>query len=596
MDLRELLKDAAWSVEGSPELPQRARRRYVRARVRRVANGAIAVVAGVAVIAGVATIAPIGDDGGDVSEGQVVHIDKLQDAYFVDTVNAYAVERGADPSVAASSDGGVSWRTVGRIDTDVEAPLGREVVFLDNDHGLVWGGGALHTTADGGATWSDTDGEFLTVGPSRADASVWALTGCTPDESNCRPKVEQSTDDGVSWRPTSSPVLGTTEHQLLGISSNVAYVLDPGSGDGGANLWRTDDSGATWTPRKSPCINSVMGRTAAPRTGMLWMLCAEPPGADAQIAVAWRSFDDGQSWAPADGSGTNLAPHQAKIADFKAMSEQIAVIALDDGAIYSTVDGGTSWHHRFDLPEGSHPVLGVRAGKRVWAMTTADSPVHGLWMSADSVTWARVDENETVEPTIVGRLPPGSTAISFRDAMNGWLQSSDGFWYTVDRGSTWQQMTMSPAQPEPPIDPDAFAETLPCADGDRAAISAADLNTLWLVCSHDEPTGIVAHVWRSVDAGDTWTVAENQGNTLPDLVSDIAAFSPVTAYVTVPGEGVYATFDGGTTWSRRVEGTVVAIESIPLVRTWVLVLGEDGRQTLTESRDGLTWRAVAKTP
>ena len=41
-DVRELLKDAAWSVDGSPELPQRARRRYVRARIRRATNGAVA--------------------------------------------------------------------------------------------------------------------------------------------------------------------------------------------------------------------------------------------------------------------------------------------------------------------------------------------------------------------------------------------------------------------------------------------------------------------------------------------------------------------------------------------------------------------------
>jgi photosystem II stability/assembly factor-like uncharacterized protein len=323
---------------------------------------------------------------------QPIGIERLDDAYFIDNSDAFAVGRGTNPDIAASDNGGVTWRTIGNIETEVEAPAGRELVFINNDNGLVWGAGSLYRTADAGKTWNHVDGTFLTIGASRLDDSAWALTGCTPGRA-CAPSIARSTDLGVSWRETSrAPTLGNGDHQLIGISHNVAYILDGGI-NGSTSLWRTDDAGKTWAARPTPCAGSEMGRMSGPIAGLLWMVCPDAPAAVDQPTVVFRSVDGGATWLPADGQGENLAPHDAVVADFKAMSDQIAVLALDGGPIYATVDGGATWHHASDLPAGSHPLLGVRAGRRVWAMTTPDSPQQGLWMSVDGLTWTRVDRH-----------------------------------------------------------------------------------------------------------------------------------------------------------------------------------------------------------
>jgi photosystem II stability/assembly factor-like uncharacterized protein len=392
MDVRELLRDAADAVEVPADLAERAEYTY-RRRVRLQRAAAVAVAFSLLALVGVAvglardhtsTIAVGGPDA-----GPPVAVQRLGDAYYLDASQALAVTSDDDAVIAVTHDGGATWNRVGSLGAVAPAREGREIVFFDSEDGFVRTAGVLHVTHDAGRTWRVIDGEFLSIAPARVDDSMWALTGCRPgEEASCVPTVAVSNDRGATWHAIpDQPTLRPGPHQLVAISADAAYLADIATANG--SLWRSEDGGRSWSSSPLPCQSGTR-RVAGPTRGVLWALCVHVPSASRDGALAYRSFDNARSWTRADGTGDARVPRASPVGDFKALSDQRAVLTVA-GSVYATENGGVTWDRVLTLPGGSAGVLGVRSGLKVWLLTTPDSRERGLWTSGDGSEWDRID-------------------------------------------------------------------------------------------------------------------------------------------------------------------------------------------------------------
>ncbi|HEY7946294.1 MAG TPA: hypothetical protein VID75_01390 [Acidimicrobiales bacterium] len=373
---------------------------------------------------------------GPVAIGTAVPLANLADVVFISDSRGFGLAlHGEDTVLAATADGGKSWRVV---DDEPPAALPAQLEFADADHGYLWGGapsaqGAvpLWITSDGGRSW-----ERAPVGPVVSDVSaigsdVWAVVGtCALNSSSvaaaCPATVEVSLDGGVTWRttPVAPPVseepglsVADQDLELARITPRRAYVLSfaPSPTAGSASLGRlgyTADGGQTWISRPDPCPTyfDFGQEIAASGTNDLWMVCGSQPSTGSQAKALFRSSDGGQHWtltaaanAPVLSGDVSLAatgglPTDGYVSPLSLGHENLAVLTPQDAwlfpdrsGVFQTSDGGRTW-----------------------------SPVSGL---------ARA-----------GLVGGGTGNVVFVDADHGWVcEVGAGLWRTTD-GTHWQHL------------------------------------------------------------------------------------------------------------------------------------------------------------
>jgi hypothetical protein len=167
----------------------------------------------------------------------------------------------------------------------------------------------------------------------------------------------ESSDAGRSWAPVS--LLGEADFHVLRVSGSRVVGYDASAG----RLMVSEDRGREWTTLRTPgeladlaldpddptriVATGEMGVTATTDEGATWarlpadaVLLAWPVadalyglGADGEVAV---SRDRGDSWARAGDLGGEPAA-------VTATGRDTLVVALHDGRIVSSDDGGASW-------------------------------------------------------------------------------------------------------------------------------------------------------------------------------------------------------------------------------------------------------------
>jgi len=370
---------------------------------------------------------------GPVATGTPVPLANLADVVFVSDSRGFGLAfHGEDTVLAATDDGGDSWRVV---DDAPPAALPAQLDFADADHGYLWGGlpsaqGAvpLWSTSDGGHTWVKAP-----VGPVVSDVSaigsdVWAVVGTCPINSSsvaaaCAVTVEVSLDDGATWQatPAAPPVseepglsVADQDLELARITSHRAYVLSfaPSRTAGGASLGQlgyTADGGQTWVTRPDPCPTyfDVGQEIAASGTNDLWMVCGSEPSTGSQAKGLFRSSDGGQHWAltaaanvPALSGKVSLAaagglPPDGYVSPLSLGHENLAVLTPQDAwvfpdqsGVFQTTDGGHTWSPVSGLARAG--LVGGGTGNVVfvdadhgWVCEVGA----GLWRTTDGVRW-----------------------------------------------------------------------------------------------------------------------------------------------------------------------------------------------------------------
>jgi len=401
-EVRELLRDAAESVEPGGDLADRAERRYRRRRVRgRVLVSAVAVAL---IGSGIATAEMVGTDHQPHSAvapppTSVPHaVDKTTSSTpsgsvdvrsigalsFVDAKVGFGLVNGGalgTSAVVRTDDGGRTWRRVGVL---AESESG--VHFENASDGVVWGSGPLEWTDDGGAHWRAADGpvdNYLAWGGGR----LWAMSPCVQSTPCGSRPLLISDNAGRTWQQTAVLQRGFGFATIVARSKSVAYIVEPKT-DKQHGPWQlavTKDGGGSWAYESLPCATWTDQPYLAANDSTLLLVCAGQPAAGNQLKQVWSSGDEGRRWTAAAGfeGGGYVSVLTTVGATF--------VAAMSRGDMWSSPDGG-SWRRVTDTVEGFWSISTV-PGVGAWAATGRADQHAGLLFSPDGVHWEQLPES-----------------------------------------------------------------------------------------------------------------------------------------------------------------------------------------------------------
>ena len=283
---------------------------------------------------------------------------------------------------ARSTDGGQTWR-VGRPATPAgtlgeAAQSGRTIwstgsrgnapaVFVSHDDGQTY------TAADTAATPSADSA--LTID----DGTVWALGNrCTGGR--CHGVVLSGPVGGgrlvaTATQPALRPHRNYVDAVLSAHGPDV-YITG-GNDTTDLQTFASHDGGRSWTQVTYPCARPVEGIVEATGSQSLWAMClgsktirrsvGSSPAPEREIETIRRSSDGGHHWT------TTPASLAVQGATLDAVSDQVAWLVGQHGAVQRTSDGGQTWQTVLQVPAsgGNAPQLTVRDAETATVVVAA---------------------------------------------------------------------------------------------------------------------------------------------------------------------------------------------------------------------------------
>jgi photosystem II stability/assembly factor-like uncharacterized protein len=410
-------------------------------------------------------------------------------------------------------------------------------------------GGRLWRSLNQGAAWSP--GQFGTV-PLRGVAHR-ALTVLVVGDSG---QVYRSTNNGGSFALQTAPGLPALRAVVIP-SATRAYV----AGDAGTIL-RSDDGGASWNAQSSG-TGATLNALAFTDADHGWAA-----GAGGTLL---QTADGGATWAPvasgtanelfavaqsgtnvwvggADGTcllsttgGATFAPYNLR-ADYRPDVRAIAMASPTDvwiagggGFIRWSQDGGGTWLFPESPVHGQVSALALGGGNLIAVSSRFLAPVR--WNSFSGVF--SLPTGATLTRSWVSRLSSGTATVRGNSiAVNPWNKHviyallGTSLSRSPDDGETW-----------------TLARTL--AGVNRAngfVISAKDTAVMVAAVV---TTGGSHEVWRSANAGATWTIVYTPANGWGEygIPLEIHPDKPDTLLIGVDNSPLYRSINGGLTWS-----------------------------------------------
>ena len=345
---------------------------------------------------------------------------------------------------------------------------------------------------------------------------------------------------------------------------------------GSQDLVMTSDGGATWWAATPPGLRSFVPSPQFIDASHAWILGEAQSGeSQPHDLLLWRTDDQGRTWQSTRVPGEGSSPAKADI-----VSSSLGFVAVQNGFsavtpvadprvdIYRTDDGGATVTRAGGLALDQHDLLVGLAFSNGsdGLLTTTDSTT----MGADAVrithdggaTWSKIDLSVPDYPASKWTLSysprhVGSDlwVVGYADIVSTasqeifLLKSRDG-------GRTWQRV----ASPKP-------------VEGILAADSTQDINIIGpSTVSLMFGTGSSETVWRTTDAGMTWTKVTPSApaptvfvhwSTIDGLTGWSEVGSDCTAVANAPCpssavQGLSVTHDGGRTWTVVVPASEYA--------------------------------------
>lgn len=301
-----------------------------------------------------------------------------------------------------STDGGSTWsarnngmgnRTVGMMIMD---PSNSSIIVAATN-------GGIYKTTDGGANWartSSTTNNFRDIRFKPGDFNTQYAT-----ESG---DFWRSTDAGNSWTAITSGLPGAASRLVLGVSPaapNTVYALCSGSAPF-EGLYRSTDSGQNWSAQSTTPNILGYSSTGSDGSSQGWYdLCLTVDRTNANVLYAgginvWKSTDGGVNWTISahwvGGGGLQSIHADQHALEVNPIDNK--VWNGNDGGVYTTSDGGTTWVDRSDD-------LGVSQIYRIGQsfvdreITVAGFQDNGmaLW---DNGTWSTIAGGDGMDCTI----------------------------------------------------------------------------------------------------------------------------------------------------------------------------------------------------
>ena len=508
--------------------------------------------------------------------------------------------------VYKSTDGGVSWVTLGLSDADLTGdPTNPLVLYaLPFNRSLQ----ILFKTTDGGTTWAPMQTDLpvarimqLVVDPT-LPSRLYALD---PDN------AYKSTDGGVTWNPINTGLPSTFLYSLA-LSGSTLFV-----GTGGFGVYRTVDNGTSWTPSNNGISTQDIRivRVGGGATPTLYATAANANG-----VPFFKSTDSGASWlltgtldtrvldfvvsrqsdsalyaATLSGlvssnnggaswtfSVNNGLPNAA-VSGLYADAVTPSFLYADSGSVslaYKTTDGGSHWS-RLTLPDGSplEPIgvspthagtvygencqtfLGCRiyrsvnfgsvwtpllnaGGESVFSLLEAPNVPGLLFAIGGDHFLLRSDDDGMTWNEASSGLGPDLTAIAIDPSNSNVLYAgaSNRVYKTITGGGVWVDASGG----------------LPESNVNALAVSPAHPSTIFAGLGDAQSAPDVYGLYRSDDGGTTWGPRNPAFVNLAVTALAFDRSNPANVYAGTNGGGLYRSMDGGTSWRPINNGLTTA--------------------------------------
>jgi photosystem II stability/assembly factor-like uncharacterized protein len=320
---------------------------------------------------GGATFTPIFDGQGSLSIGALALDPRDSNILYVGTGEANpgsATTTYPGDGMWKTTDGGATWRHLG---LDATLAIGRIVVDPRNPNNVfVAATGNLfvrnvdrgvYRSQDAGLTWtkvlfvSDMVGAVdLAIDPSdpsRVFATTWERLRTVKERIYGGPgsALWRSTDGGTTWTRLTSVPVTTTEPSRIGVaiapsSPSTIYAIYHRKSDQALDgLFRSTDGGSTWTRRTVTNLSGIIGAQGF-WSGRIFVHPTNPSEIWVDGVGLARSTDGGASFASVGGL------HVDHHAQWFFPGNPAIVLKGNDGGLYRSTNGGTSWTHFDNLP------------------------------------------------------------------------------------------------------------------------------------------------------------------------------------------------------------------------------------------------------
>jgi photosystem II stability/assembly factor-like uncharacterized protein len=525
--------------------------------------------------AGVAAWVSLGPPGGDVFD------------VAASTVDANIVLAGLAPggsfggTLYRSSDGGNTWSEVPALDStsvfDIEfAPDGttyiatQDSVRKSTDSGLTWatlnlGIGANDQVFDVAIDPSDPSNLWVGVADAAGSQPVNAM---------------RSTDGGATWTDRTPPHAPMSGRGIAVDPNNSNTVIAVFGGDfGGGEAWVTTDGGDSWNDRSAGLpgnpLNAVVydGTRLLVGGGLLF---------GSQFEGLYESPDLGVTWTPLhDGTWPILVVEDIAVDPSDAAR---IFVAIDGGGVNRTTDGGATWQ----VGVGGTQALAGRSirfqpgdSQELFLGTSSLAVFHSTNGGDNFVPSSEGISELDLFSIDANPLDPGEIAVAFQGQNNGGVLSS------ADGGVTWQLESAPPTRysavgfaPDGTLYAISAGPSTVAQEGlyrrenngswtplgpDQGSLYESDLNTMRfslnnpnLILLGGEDFGVAGFegtIWRSTDAGGSWTKVYELGDfhriTDIEIIEDGTDQNMVAAWNSESGDnigGALRSTDNGASW------------------------------------------------
>jgi photosystem II stability/assembly factor-like uncharacterized protein len=511
-----------------------------------------------------------------------------------------------------SSDGGTTW-------SELQREAERRVVVDPVDAAVVYlvVGDAVMKSVDGGTAWTkcfEVTGEgeiedlfvhpgaaqrlLVAVPPGRVyrsdDAgSTWTAASASPsdlewvnsfaafpDEPNHvfaggATGVLESRDGGITWvRLPSGPADEITRLAAGLVPSPVLYAATRSS------FYRSADRGRTWSTGTLPQTSWTGLHAIAVDSGESAVVYTA-----SEALWVWASSDAGDTWRRS-AAGLAYAPVADVAVDRSDPRHVFAAVA--NGGLYQRVADGAAWEPaNAGLPRGSLPWVVEFDNSELPVLWAADRCCSGVLRSSDlGATWTPSNGGLALDSFGIQVLAvDASDALTLYVAGERYCSGEQCIpvYKTTSGGATWFAAA------------GGLPESVSVSRLEVHPLSPATLfltaNWLW----SEEPSVI----FHSTDGGGSWQRVDG----LPECALACDPHRPDTAYCAGFSDSLwaarmYATGDGGRTWSER--GTTLAgyprrlvLDPADPAVAWMVA--STYTYSVWRSTDGLaTWRRVAQ--
>ncbi|MFH2142911.1 MAG: PKD domain-containing protein [Bacteroidota bacterium] len=432
--------------------------------------------------------------------------------------------------ILKSIDGGATWNTTGLSNNITDYYNFRRILVNPNSTNIViaTSNNGIYRTTNSGTNWtlviSDNfkDIEFMPGNPNVVYATTYDYSGYA--------LIYKSVDGGANFSDISAGIdnefVNRIELAVTPENPSVIYALcSDVNTDGFYAFYKSSNGGTNWTLMSDYNLLNLLGwsETGDDSGGQGWydLSLAVSPTNENEVYTGgvniWKSTNGGTSWvlnAHWYGGGGKPYVHADQHSfDFNLLNN--VLYAGNDGGLYKTSNGGTSWT---DLSDGLEILQIYRMGS---SQTNSNVIVTGAQdngsMKMDGTTWYSVLGGDGME-----------ALVDYTDEDILYAEYYYGNLYRSDDGGY------------------SFTDIKPAGTGNGAWITPyiihpANHNTLYIG---------FGDVYKSTNAGTSWTPISNSltgGSNLRSLA--IAPSDDQTIYAATYSE-IYKTENGGSTWTQ----------------------------------------------